>query len=163
MLGYGSRGHLELLEQVFTYGGSKMIGSCNCGAVQFHVAKSVSNVFICHCSICRKSTGGNGIAYVLVPKGGFRWESGVERISHWKKPEAEWETWFCSVCGSRLPGPNDASRMFIPASLFSDPSVSLKVAHHIWVGSKAEWDEIGDDGVQHPEGMDFGQAIIRPD
>ncbi len=30
---------------------------------------------------------------------------------------------------------------------------SLRVTHHIWVGSKADWDEIGDDGVQHPESI----------
>jgi hypothetical protein len=25
------------------------------------------------------------------------------------------------------------------------------VAHHVWVGSKAVWDEIGDAGKQHAE------------
>ena len=29
---------------------------------------------------------------------------------------------------------------------------ALRVAHHIWVGSKAVWDEIGGAGVQHAEG-----------
>ena len=29
--------------------------------------------------------------------------------------------------------------------------LGLRVRDHIWVGSKAEWDEIGDDGRQHPQ------------
>ena len=28
---------------------------------------------------------------------------------------------------------------------------SISVTHHVWVGSKAVWDEIGDTGKQHPE------------
>ena len=41
--------------------------------------------------------------------------------------------------------------MFVPAGLIIDGDENLKVAHHIWVGSKAIWDEIGDCGRRHPE------------
>jgi hypothetical protein len=41
--------------------------------------------------------------------------------------------------------------MFVPAGLLDDPGGTLEVLHHIWVGSKAGWDVIGDDGKQHPE------------
>lgn len=67
----------------------------------------------------------------------------------WKKPDADWESWFCKTCGSSLPGPNDASRMFIPAGLISEGGENLQVAHHIFVESRAVWDEIGDAGKQH--------------
>ncbi len=43
-------------------------GECNCGAVQFEIAADLSGVFVCHCSICRRSTGSNGIAVVVVSK-----------------------------------------------------------------------------------------------
>ena len=39
-------------------------GACNCGAVQFEIDAALSGVFVCHCSICRRSTGSNGIATV---------------------------------------------------------------------------------------------------
>jgi hypothetical protein len=55
------------------------------------------------------------------------------------------------VCGSPLPGANDAARTFVPAGLILEGGERLKVAHHIWVGSKAAWDEIGDAGKQHHE------------
>jgi hypothetical protein len=44
--------------------------------------------------------------------------------------------------------------MFVPAGVIAEGGEKLKVAHHIWVGSKAVWDEIGDAGKQHREGFE---------
>lgn len=126
-------------------------GHCNCGAVRFEFDGAPTDVFICHCSICRRATGANGIAVVLVPNERFRWTQGEEHIVYWSKPASQWETWFCRCCGSRLPGKNDDARMFIPAGLLPGANLGLKVQAHIWVDSRAEWDEIGDQGQQHPE------------
>lgn len=125
-------------------------GACNCGAVAFEIDSRLSDIFVCHCSICRRSTGSSGIAVVVIEKDRFRWTRGRSRIATWKKPGADWQTWFCRTCGSPLPGENDASRMFVPAGLISEGGEALRVAHHIWVDSKAGWDEIGDSGKQHP-------------
>ena len=124
-------------------------GHCNCGSVAFEIDSDISEVFVCHCSICRKSTGSNGMAVIVVDNDLFRWARGNNMITTWKKPGAEWHTSFCRVCGSPLPGVNDESRMYVPAGLVSEGGESLKVAHHIWVESKAVWDEIGDSGKQH--------------
>jgi hypothetical protein len=129
------------------------IGACNCGAVSFQVTAEISDVFVCHCSICRRSTGSNGIAVVIVDNKVFRWTSGEELINTWRKPEHDWQTWFCRVCGSPLPGANDDSTMFVPAGLISEGGDDLRVVHHIWVESRAVWDKIGDSGKQHPEGF----------
>jgi hypothetical protein len=126
-------------------------GACNCGAVQFEIDAPLSGVYVCHCSICRRSTGSNGIAVVVVRKDQFRWRSGQEHIATWKKPDANWQTWFCSVCGSPVPGENDPTRMFVPAGAIAEGGDELRVIHHIWVGSKAPWDVIGDSGQQHAE------------
>jgi hypothetical protein len=126
-------------------------GECNCGAVTFEIDAELSDVFVCHCSICRRSTGGNGIAVIVIDNNTFRWLSGEDQIATWKKPGADWQTWFCRICGSSLPGLNDASRMCVPAGLISQGGESLTVKHHIWVDSKAVWDEIGNSGQQHPE------------
>ena len=126
-------------------------GECNCGAVQFAIDTDLADVFVCHCSICRRSTGSNGIAVVLVPNDKFRWVRGQEHIAQWSKPNANWETWFCRVCGSPVPGENDPAKMFVPAGSITHGGDALKVIHHIWVGSKAAWDEIGDAGQQHTE------------
>jgi hypothetical protein len=87
----------------------------------------------------------------VIDKQAFRWTSGEELINTWRKPGHEWQTWFCRVCGSPLPGENDESRMFVPAGVISGGGEKLRVIHHIWVDSKAAWDEIGDSGRQHRE------------
>lgn len=129
-------------------------GECNCGTVAFEVSADPWGVFVCHCSICRRSTGSNGIAVVLVENDAFRWTRGDEHIATWKKPDADWQAWFCDICGSPVPGANDDSRMFIPAGLISGGGEDLSVIHHIWVDSKACWDEIGDSGKRHANGFE---------
>ena len=47
---------------------------------------------------------------VLVPNDQFRWVRGHELIATWKKPNADWQAWFCSVCGSSVPGENDPAK-----------------------------------------------------
>lgn len=126
-------------------------GHCNCGSVRFEFDGAAEGVFICHCSICRRATGANGIAVVLVLDEQFRWLQGEEHIVRWSKPDSQWETWFCRTCGSRLPGKNDSERTFIPAGLLPGTGLGLRVRAHIWVDSKAEWDEIGDQARQHAE------------
>ena len=126
-------------------------GGCNCGAVAYEVNADPSGVYVCHCSICRRLTGANGLAVLVVKNEVFRWIRGEEHISTWKKPDADWRAWFCITCGSTLPGVNDAERMFIPAGSVSEGDEGLQVLHHIWVDSRAPWDEIGDAGKLHSE------------
>ncbi len=129
-------------------------GACNCGAISFKINTDLSDVFVCHCSICRRATGSNGIAVIVVENEVFEWTGGKDFITSWKKPDADWEMWFCKRCGSPVPGANDDRRMFIPAGLIGDGGEDLKVAHHIWVNSRAPWDEIGDGGRRHPEAFE---------
>lgn len=124
-------------------------GQCNCGEVSFEVHAAVEDVFVCHCSICRRSTGGSGIAVTIVNCENFVWVSGVKAIKTWRKPNHDWETSFCQSCGTPVPGRNDAENMYIPVSLLGSGVENLKVAHHLFVGSKATWEEIGDSGRQH--------------
>jgi len=93
-----------------------------------------------------------GIAVSIVGKGDFKWSEGKDRVRLWSKPEHDWQTSFCVVCGSPVPGENDENNMYVPVSLISTDTTNLKVAHHLFVGSKAEWEEIGDSGKQHIEG-----------
>lgn len=124
-------------------------GGCNCGAVAWEVAGAPRDVYVCHCSICRRWTGANGVAVVVVPKAAFRWLRGADLVRSWRKPGADWASSFCSTCGSVLPGENDATRMFVPAGAIAEGAEGLAVAHHIFVASRAPWDVIGDDRRQH--------------
>lgn len=124
-------------------------GHCNCGDIKFQINSEVKDVYVCHCSICRRSTGSQGIAVIVVKNKDFEWVSGQEKLKTWRKPGHDWETSFCPQCGSTLPGDNDSERKYIPCGSLSEGAEQLKVAHHIFVDSKANWDEIGDNGKQH--------------
>ena len=124
-------------------------GECNCGAVAFEITADPTDIYVCHCSICRRSTGSGSIAVVVVGNEDFRWRRGRQLITAWQKPGHDWRTCFCQRCGSPLPGVNDQARIYVPAGLIVEGGENLQVAHHIWVGSKAHWDVIGDAGQQH--------------
>jgi hypothetical protein len=130
---------------------SMVRGECNCGAVRFEVDGDLDGVYVCHCSICRRSSGANGMAVVLAANERFRWTAGQAQIAAWTKPGTQWEKWFCRTCGTPVPGANDPTRVFIPAGCITQGGDALRVRHHVWVGSKAAWDEIGDDGKRHVE------------
>ena len=130
-------------------------GSCNCGSVKFEIRKPVSDVYVCHCSICRKSTGGGGIAVTIVNNDCFSWLEGQRFIKTWSKPNHDWQASFCSECGSPLPGKNDDVASYIPVSLLDTGFETLRIKHHLFVDSKAPWEEIGDDAQKHKN--NFGE------
>ncbi|WP_299371565.1 GFA family protein [uncultured Tateyamaria sp.] len=83
-------------------------GSCICGAVRFDITTPVTETGACHCSMCRKWSGGVYMA-VAVPKGGMD-ITGADNISIYAS--SPWaERAFCKTCGSSLfyrvtaPGP----------------------------------------------------------
>ncbi|ESP93975.1 GFA family protein [Pseudoalteromonas luteoviolacea] len=127
-------------------------GSCNCNAVQFEVRSPIEHIYICHCSICRKAGGGNGVSVAVVNNNDFVWLCGQEFIKTWHKPNHDWLCRFCTECGSNLPGKNDEQRMYVPVGLISNTDLeNAKVAHHLWVSCKASWEHIGGEGKQHAE------------
>ena len=126
-------------------------GECNCGAVSFRIECPITDVFICHCSICRRATGNNGNAVVVIDNEYFHWLTGEALISTWRKPNHDWQIWFCRDCGSQVPGENDENTTFIPAGCITQGGDELKIAHHIYVGSKACWDELPAVGRRHSD------------
>ena len=109
--------------------------------------------FMCHCSICRKASGVQGMAVVIVPKNRFEWLKGKEYITEWTKPGHDWQTRFCKNCGSALPGDNDEKQYYVPAGLIVEGVESLQVSHHIFLDSKAPWFQVCDAGKRHLHGF----------
>ena len=128
-------------------------GSCNCGSVVFEIDKTLSDVYVCHCSICRKLTGGVGVAVAIVSNELFSWLNGQEYIKTWHKPNHDWETSFCTNCGSPLPGKNDENASYIPVSLLDSGYEHLQIQGHLFVDSKAPWEEIVGEAAKYRKGF----------
>jgi hypothetical protein len=127
-------------------------GSCLCGGVRFEVMAPFTRSSHCHCSRCRKHSGTFGLTMVRVPRAGFRLLAGEELLRVFR-PDGGAVKAFCSVCGSSLFGANwpegDEISIRIGA-LDDDPGI--RPQYHSFVGSRAPWDELPDDGLPRYEG-----------
>ncbi len=99
-------------------------GTCLCGAVKYTIDTSPKETGACHCTMCRKWSGGVYLAFEAKPED-VQFE-GVENIAVFKS--SEWaERAFCRRCGSSLyyrvtaPGPHEGTYHIGLGSL-DDPS-----------------------------------------
>jgi hypothetical protein len=121
-------------------------GSCLCGKIAFEAKGEPIRINHCHCSRCQKSRGTGHATNLVLPISGFRFERGAELIRTYRVPDAKFFAHvFCSECGSTLPRVDEARQIVIVpmGSLDDDPKV--RPERHIFVDSKAPWEEIADD------------------
>ena len=130
-----------------------MHGRCLCGQVEFEVVEAATPIGMCHCSKCRRVSGVASNAEFMVARDKLVWLQGEESISHYRMPDG-WRNDFCGNCGSTLPKLHPAGGAYwVAAGLLDEPS-GLKVAGHIFVGSKAEWDVITGGAPKWEAGFD---------
>jgi hypothetical protein len=102
----------------------------------------------CHCSRCRKHSGTFGGTQARVPREGFRLLEGEELIRVYRPTDDAAVKAFCSVCGSSLFGarwPEGEEISIRLGALDVDPRIRPQC--HSFVGSKASWYELPDDGL----------------
>jgi hypothetical protein len=115
-------------------------GSCQCGGIRFEIDAVVA-ITHCHCSICRKLSGGAFASYAHVAADKFRFLSGEDLILSYESTPGSHRN-FCRVCGSRAPGRTSYLKtVSIPAGLLDDDP-GIRPVLHTFVGSKAPWVEI---------------------
>ena len=124
-------------------------GGCLCGLVRYRINGELNDADHCHCSMCRRQHGAAFATYANVGPGQFEWVSGRELTKLFETPGGD--GWcFCSECGSTLAGTEKGEVTSITlGSVEGDPGI--RPSAHIFVGSKADWDEITDDLPQFDE------------
>ena len=123
-------------------------GSCLCGGIRYEVTAPFLRANYCHCSRCRKHSGGAASAQGRVPREGFRLLSGEELIEVFHPPEGGMAKAFCRVCGSSVFGgtwPDGPEVSIRFGTLDDDPRIRPQV--HSFVGSKAVWESLPEDGL----------------
>ena len=126
-------------------------GSCLCAVVRYEVTGPVHDVHHCHCSMCRKAHGTAFSTFARLAAGDFRFVAGESEVCTYRS-SAPIERTFCATCGARLTirfdGMPDTVWVSV-GTLEDDPGVA---AHcHMFVASKAPWDEIRDELPQFAE------------
>ncbi|MBM3599332.1 MAG: GFA family protein [Alphaproteobacteria bacterium] len=124
-------------------------GSCLCGAIGFIAAGAPNWVGICHCSTCRRATGG-----VLMAAAGFSRArvkfSGAPARSY--RSSSEVQRKFCGMCGSSLSYENERwpDDIHLMVANFARADL-LRPQFHIFAGERLPWLEIVD-GLPHYRG-----------
>ncbi len=120
-----------------------LAGGCLCGGVRYEV-EAIDFMHHCHCSICRKTSGGAYGTFAHARASVFRWRSGTDLLGSYAS-SARRRRAFCRVCGAKMPVVHLAEdHVAIPAGTFDDDPGARPIVH-TYVASKAAWHEIGDD------------------
>ena len=118
-------------------------GGCLCGAIRYTVEEGPQKISICHCSMCRRWSGGPMMA--VHPKKPVRLDA-AETLAWFDS--SEWaERGFCSRCGTpmfyRL---KQAPEELIPtAGSLDDPADVLGISRHIFIDEKPAFYDFADD------------------
>ena len=127
-----------------------LTGECFCGDVKYRIEGGVFDARSCHCSRCRKAFSGQASAYALVEPGSLTWVEGEDLLTSYTGAHGA-GILFCRICGSTLCGTVDGAVHGVTLGcLNEDPD--LPPLRHIFVGSKAAWEEIPEGAVQYKEG-----------
>ena len=122
-------------------------GSCLCGAVRFELTEPFLRVSNCHCTTCKRISGGVGTVTGRVPTRAVRVTAGRDLITTYQPDEGTAKS-FCSVCGSNLFGSGwpDSEFTGVRISALDEP-FDRKPEVHIYVRSVAPWETLPDDGA----------------
>lgn len=111
---------------------TRVTGSCLCGAVRLQATLTSRKVDACHCSMCRKWSGGPLLCVSAAPGAALE---GTEHITDYAS--SDWaERGFCSRCGTHLYYRlRQTGEYMIPVGLLDDPG-GLRFEEQIFIDEK---------------------------
>jgi hypothetical protein len=112
-------------------------GGCHCGQLRYAVSAALQNIAHCHCSICRRTSGGLITTWLTVPLASFSWLRGTpaEYAS-----SATCIRYFCSGCGAQLALFTRLSPDSLDVTVATlDHPEAAPADRHIWVSSRLPW------------------------
>jgi len=126
-------------------------GGCYCGAVKFEITSGISNIIFCHCSECRKLQGSAFATNGVVDSKDFNIISGIDDLTAHQLSESQ-TRYFCKHCGSPIKSENTKVPNKVRVRIGTlDTDLQEKPQAHIFVASKANWDEVCGDVPQFDE------------
>ena len=110
-------------------------GSCLCGSVKIDAQSASPDIGVCHCSMCRKWTGGPLLAIDCNTQVQFEGDESIASYS-----SSEWaERGFCTNCGSHLFYRLKQNGQYImPVGLF-DTRDEFNLDHQIFIDEKPSY------------------------
>jgi hypothetical protein len=128
-----------------------MQGSCWCGRVRFEVREAFVSVGFCHCTSCKRISGGAGTANGRARTEMIEITRGREVITTHQPDEGSAKS-FCSICGSNLFGGGWPRSEYTSVRLTAiDSGLDQKPDAHTYVRSVAPWETLPEDGLPRYE------------
>jgi hypothetical protein len=124
-----------------------LAGGCLCGGVRFEVTEPFVRVSYCHCTSCKKLSGGAGTISGRARSDTIRILEGQDLLRTYRPIEGSAKT-FCSECGSNLFGAGWPDSEYAAVRLSALDSFDEKPTMHIFVRSVAPWETLPDDGAE---------------
>lgn len=124
-----------------------LTGGCLCGGVRFEVTAPFERVAYCHCTSCKKISGGTGTVSGRARTDAIRILEGDELLRTYQPVEGTAKT-FCSECGSNLFGGGWPESEHSSVRLSALEDFDVKPTAHIYVQSVAAWEMLPDDGAE---------------
>jgi hypothetical protein len=126
-------------------------GGCLCGAVRYEVdPEAVYDSGYCHCSLCRRASGGPMVAWASLRAGGFRLTAGAAK---WYVSSATGRRGFCADCGAQLffDGPGMVGLAGINTGTLDEVPAPLRPRLHMCLADKWPWLEVSDGLPRFPD------------
>jgi hypothetical protein len=124
-------------------------GRCLCGAVRLEITGGIRHIIKCHCSQCRKAQGGAFAVNGIVAEDEFAIVQGANNLTAYESAPGK-QRFFCRTCGSPIMSKNTAAPGQIRIRLGTiESDIQERPMAHIFVSSRANWDEITDDLPQY--------------
>lgn len=118
-------------------------GGCLCGKVRFRVKNRFEQLYLCHCSQCRKITGSAYASILLSQPDRLEWLAGEDNINRFEYPGRNFTKAFCRDCGSGVPYLNQTgTALIVPAGALDDEPNTAGQAN-IFCAERPQWGERG--------------------
>jgi hypothetical protein len=112
-------------------------GGCHCGTVRYRLEGPLQDIAHCHCSICRRVSGGTVTTWITLPAGAFQWVAGqpAQYVS-----SANCIRYFCPNCGAQLAFITQLSPESVDVTIATLDHPELAVPQrHIWTANRLPW------------------------
>ena len=124
-------------------------GSCLCGKIRFEITSEIKDIIYCHCSQCRKAQGSAFATNGNIDIEAFKFTLGENKLTGYESSPGQTK-YFCKNCGSPIISKNESSPNKVRVRLgVIESDITERPTAHIFVTSKANWEDINGDLPQY--------------
>ncbi|RON50950.1 GFA family protein [Pseudomonas frederiksbergensis] len=112
-------------------------GGCHCGHLRYQFSGPLQDIAHCHCSICRRVSGGIVTTWITVPASTFKWLA-AEPAQYASSESCV--RYFCPTCGAQIALITQLSPESIDLTIATfDHPENAPADRHIWTDSRLPW------------------------